>query len=876
MSDFVYDDVAVPNGKVNANPLGVSANKGVTATEWNSVMQFLKDLRGAIINGQYSGLQNSDAAISALDKMVMRLSDGLVQVSVSAGDFRNLSDLHVADFGAKGDDTTDDGAALQSALDAAFTLKLPLQFDGKTYLTSAELDNAGVELKGKRGAAGTVIATNSSITSVMKITGVTKMKDFTIDGRHVATSALRLTDSSYSTFDNVRAYGGLKDGWLLDDSGGGNDACIFINCSAEFCGHVYRSSGRAVPSTGAPKTVVAGTVSTIAGNVNITGSGTTFTAMGIRPGDFIAIGANAAASEWIQIGKVVSDTVLQTGPLHAPAQTRSTQEFAVLVGDGYREKNFGDNNNNHLVHFHTLNVACCGASFAGIWGPRVDQFQSDASGAYPIRVGFADETGVQSAPIATKLEGLYAEGFTEIPQDGVVFIAAANGIVIDGVKTGLAGYAMPNASLGYGTIANVQSDPGAIRGIPAGGPVNYVLSSALYRATLTGELISTPIGVLLSSPAATLSTGHGMVAYLSGGGGGSVDVTATPSLTAGSEGQIMILSYTDTTGSVTLHDEASISGTKLKLATTTVALARRDSLMLVWIDGFWREVGRTIAGASFAGSNTGDVTLAAVGSSPAAEGASLSGQVLTLQPADGTNPGVMTAGTQTIGGAKTFASTVAASNLSGTNTGDVSLSAFGSSPDAKGATISGQAIALQPADATHPGAVSLSAQTMGAGTKTFEGVIASNAANDFAMLQANVNGAIVNFSPGDNYAYIKRSAADTLRVGNGTSGNGGFVVSGTLQCKYFFEMSDFADGTGTTGSQTLNVSHGKIKIGAGIQTIAITTNRLITNASVFATVETDDTTAQIKNITRSGTTFTIKLVAAATADTVIGFMIVVP
>lgn len=43
------------------------------------------------------------------------------------------------------------------------------------------------------------------------------------------------------------------------------------------------------------------------------------------------------------------------------------------------------------------------------------------------------------------------------------------------------------------------------------------------------------------------------------------------------------------------------------------------------------------------GTNTGDVTLAAVGSTPSANGASLSGQVLTLQPADATHPGVLPA-----------------------------------------------------------------------------------------------------------------------------------------------------------------------------------------------------------------------------------------
>lgn len=71
------------------------------------------------------------------------------------------------------------------------------------------------------------------------------------------------------------------------------------------------------------------------------------------------------------------------------------------------------------------------------------------------------------------------------------------------------------------------------------------------------------------------------------------------------------------------------------------------------------------------------LTLGAVGSSPNANAASLSTQVLTLQPADGSNPGVITAGTQTIGGAKTFSSTIAASNFSGTssgtNTGDQTI-----------------------------------------------------------------------------------------------------------------------------------------------------------------------------------------------------------
>lgn len=52
---------------------------------------------------------------------------------------------------------------------------------------------------------------------------------------------------------------------------------------------------------------------------------------------------------------------------------------------------------------------------------------------------------------------------------------------------------------------------------------------------------------------------------------------------------------------------------------------------------------------------TGAVTsVGPVGAAPNANAAVISGQVLTLEPADGSNPGVLTAGTQTIGGAKTL------------------------------------------------------------------------------------------------------------------------------------------------------------------------------------------------------------------------------
>ena len=61
----------------------------------------------------------------------------------------------------------------------------------------------------------------------------------------------------------------------------------------------------------------------------------------------------------------------------------------------------------------------------------------------------------------------------------------------------------------------------------------------------------------------------------------------------------------------------------------------------------------TVLGSNLSGTNTGDLTLGAFGSTPANEGASLAAQVLTLQPADGTHGGGVSTGAQTFAGVKT-------------------------------------------------------------------------------------------------------------------------------------------------------------------------------------------------------------------------------
>lgn len=108
----------------------------------------------------------------------------------------------------------------------------------------------------------------------------------------------------------------------------------------------------------------------------------------------------------------------------------------------------------------------------------------------------------------------------------------------------------------------------------------------------------------------------------------------------------------------------------------------------------------------------------AIGSTPSAAGMSVTSGTLTLQPADSTHPGLVTTAAQTIAGAKTFSGNITAANLSGTNTGDLTVAAVGSTPNANGVSLTSQVLNLEPASGTLPGVLTALAQSIG-GVKTF-------------------------------------------------------------------------------------------------------------------------------------------------------------
>lgn len=219
--------------------------------------------------------------------------------------------------------------------------------------------------------------------------------------------------------------------------------------------------------------------------------------------------------------------------------------------------------------------------------------------------------------------------------------------------------------------------------------------------------------------------------------------------------------------------------------------------------------GNTLTIASTSG---GDVTLTAVGSSPNNNGASLSGQALTLQPADGTHPGLLTSGTQSIGGAKTFTGSISATNLSGTNTGDVTLAAVGAVPNANGASLSGQVLNLQPADGSNPGALTAGAQTIG-GAKTLSALTTFGTGAQFPT----TGGTPTTLDYYEEGTFTANFNADAGSGGSGTSFTAKFTRTGKMVMIQFPSMvgmttgagaaADFATASGTVPSRLRPVAN---------------------------------------------------------------------
>ena len=252
----------------------------------------------------------------------------------------------------------------------------------------------------------------------------------------------------------------------------------------------------------------------------------------------------------------------------------------------------------------------------------------------------------------------------------------------------------------------------------------YDTNSSLWRVIGSSSNFSlTTVGSAPNANAATYNSGTGIFNLE------PADGTNPGVLTAGSQ---TIGGNKTLTGTITASNLSGTNTGDVTLATITGTLAINkggtgqttqqtaiDALLPSQSGNSGKFLTTDGATSSWGTSGSGVTSLSAIGATPNANAGTITGSVLNLEPASGTFGGVVTTGTQTFAGNKTFTGTVAASNLSGTNTGDVTVTSFGATPNANGVSLSGQALTLQPADSTNPGGVSTAAQDIG-GAKTFK------------------------------------------------------------------------------------------------------------------------------------------------------------
>ncbi len=193
-----------------------------------------------------------------------------------------------------------------------------------------------------------------------------------------------------------------------------------------------------------------------------------------------------------------------------------------------------------------------------------------------------------------------------------------------------------------------------------------------------------------------------------------------------------------------------------------------------------------------AAGGSGVTSLAAIGAVPNANGGSIAGTVLTLQPADATYGGVVTATTQTFAGAKTFANNVAMSGtleIAAVANGALKMTGAGGIQWENGAndwmltpmtSPNGDfSIGLHNGATYFPYIKLMYATGYHRSEYGYETLTASGS-DGYKLL----NGARLNFSTADSSAYLYRSAADTITAAGDFTTAGGVYATGALNGGY--------------------------------------------------------------------------------------------
>ena len=245
-------------------------------------------------------------------------------------------------------------------------------------------------------------------------------------------------------------------------------------------------------------------------------------------------------------------------------------------------------------------------------------------------------------------------------------------------------------------------------------------------------------------------------------------------------------------------------------------------------------------GTSWAATIPSAVTVGSVGSS-SANGLTITNNVLSLSPADVSNPGIITTGTQTFAGAKTFASIASSGTLS--VTGNLS-----------NANLTASKVVFSDASKvlSSSGTVGVNQGGTGASTFTSGGIIVGNGTSALSTINPGTNGQILVSRLGA-WSVENASPAVTLGAVNASSTAKGLTISAGGEIS--LSPADVSNpGIISTGTQTFAgaktfssiISTGDGSVSGNLSVTGNVTNSALTASKV---VFTDIS----KNLSSSGT-----------------------
>lgn len=298
-------------------------------------------------------------------------------------------------------DTVSIEKALVEAVASSRKLVFPSGFG--SYLISRELivpsNSNGLLIEGN---GSTLKAAASGLRSLMVLrSNRVHFSDLTFRANTLAKYGLLHQGSGLSTFTRCHFNEALVAGEYLDsaddDEGATvNDSITYRECGWENNGTIYYTSGLSSVATDyniINHAVAAGTVSIANTGHVVTGSGTAFLSLGLRPGDFICVGfhPSSGSAQFGQIASVDSNTQITCGADMPFTATLNNVGYIIGKGGGHWEKQASDNNINQF-HGGLARHNCVNFAFYGLYGPTMVGVQNDYAPFFGTVLGMTDDT----------------------------------------------------------------------------------------------------------------------------------------------------------------------------------------------------------------------------------------------------------------------------------------------------------------------------------------------------------------------------------------------------------------------------------------------------------------------------------------------------